>query len=144
MKQRVMILDADDDEESDAAGIQTASRRMRRRASTMESFPLLALSLALFVLFNLSGSGGSHPWYTSEAFSVQQMSGDIWHISGGDVFLSFSMFLLFIELLRSTRSGGESIINHACSALVFVADLILFLTRQGYGNSVFCIFMAMC
>jgi hypothetical protein len=109
----------------------------------MQSFPLLALSLILFAGFNLTAGDTARPWYRSEVITINQMSGDIWHISGGDVFLSFSMFLLFIEILRSTRSGGESIVNHAFSALVFVGALMLFLTRQGYGNSVFFIFMSM-
>jgi hypothetical protein len=108
----------------------------------MQSFPLLALSLALFAAFNLADNG-AHPWYRSEVVTIQQLSGDVWHINGGDVFLAFSMMLLFIEIIRSTRSGGESIVNHAFSALVFVAGLMLFLTRPGYGNSVFFIFLAM-
>lgn len=109
----------------------------------LQAFPLLALSLILFAGFNLTSDETARPWYHSEAFSIDMMSGDIWHVSGGDVFLLFSMILLFIEILRATRSGGESIINHAFSVIVFVGSLMLFLTRPGYGNSVFFIFMSM-
>jgi lysylphosphatidylglycerol synthetase-like protein (DUF2156 family) len=59
------------------------------------------------------------------------------------VFLLMSMVLLFVEVIRSTRSDGKSITNHALSVLVFVAALMLFISRPGYGNSAFCIFMSM-
>jgi hypothetical protein len=108
----------------------------------LQSFPLLALSLALYAGFNLT-TDDSHAWYHSEAFTFSMMSGDVWHVTGGDVFLLFSMILLFVEILRATRSGGESIINHAFSVIVFVGSLMLFLTRPGYGNSTFFIFMSM-
>lgn len=109
----------------------------------IQSFPLLALSLALFAGFNLTTDDAQRPWYHSDAFNISMMSGDVWHVTGGDVFLLFSMILLFVEILRATRSGGESIINHAFSVIVFVGSLMLFLTRPGYGNSTFFIFMSM-
>jgi hypothetical protein len=109
----------------------------------LQSFPLLAVSLLLFTGSSLLSSDVQHPWYYANAFSIQMMSGDVWKISSGDLFLVFSMGLLFVEILRSTRSGGESIINHAFSVLVFVCALFLFLTKPGFGNSTFFIFLAM-
>jgi hypothetical protein len=110
----------------------------------MQSFPLLALSVVLYAGVNIvMGGDPAQPWYDGEAFTVALMSGDVWHVSVGDVFLIASMVLLFIEVVRSTRSGGESLINHAFSVLVFVAALMLFLTRPGYGNSTFFILVAM-
>jgi len=109
----------------------------------LQSFPLLAVSLLLFTGPTLLSSGAERPWYQAEAFSIQMMSGDMWRISAGDLFLTLSMILLFVEILRATRSGGESIINHAFSVIVFVCSLMLFLTRPGYGNSTFFIYMSM-
>lgn len=115
--------------------------RGHRGVFTLQSFPLLALSLGLFTLSNLATTASSRIWYRAELFSIELISGDSWHISGGDAFLGFSMTLLFIELLRATKPGGESIVNHAFSAVVFIAALVLFLTQQGFGNSVFFSFM---
>ncbi|MEY4578883.1 MAG: hypothetical protein RL701_3586 [Pseudomonadota bacterium] len=109
----------------------------------MQSFPLLALALALFAGLNLVAGINTKPWYRSEAFNVNLMSGEVWHITSGDVFLGFSMLLLFVEIIRSTRSSSESILNHALACLVFVGALSLFLTHPGYGNSVFFLFMGM-
>ena len=71
------------------------------------------------------------------------VSGDVWVVSWGDLFLLVSMGLLFVELLRSTKTGSESIMNHALSVVVFVASLLLFIIVGGFGNSVFFLFMTM-
>lgn len=108
-----------------------------------QRFPLLAMSLALYAAANFTTGGDETAWYQSQAFAIHLMSGDTWHVTSGEVFLIFSMLLLFIEIVRSTRSGRESLLNHAFSVLVFVSSLVLFLTRPGYGNSTFAIFMSM-
>lgn len=113
-----------------------------RSRSMSGCFPLLAISLAVFAIFNVV-SDPAQPWYAREALNIQQMSGDVWHIRNGDVFLCFSMMMLFIEIVRSTRASGESILNHALSVIVFVAAIMLFFTRQGYGNSTFFLYTAM-
>jgi hypothetical protein len=109
----------------------------------LQMFPLLALSLAIYALLNLTTGSGRAPWHESETFSIRMLSGDVWQISGGHLFIAFSMLLLFIELLRATKSGGSSILNHAFSVVVFIAALLLFLLVRGYGNSTFFIFMSM-
>ena len=135
MKQRVLIVDG-------AEGAPMSSLlRGQRRVFTLQSLPLLALSLALYTLCNLATLATSRVWYKAELTSIELISGDSWHVSGGDAFLGFSMALLFIELLRATKPGGESIVNHALSAVVFIAALVLFLTQQGFGNSTFFSFM---
>ena len=109
----------------------------------LQTFPLLAVSLAVFFLISIATGGGAQPWYEVEALRINLMSGDIWHITGGHLFIIFSMIMLFIEILRATRSGGASLINHAFSVIVFVSALMLFITTRGYGNSTFFIFTSM-
>jgi len=137
MKQRVLLID----DGSGAAGGSSLLSGARGR-SMSGSFPLLAISLGIFALLNVI-SDPARPWYLRETLNIQQMSGDVWHVRGGDVFLSFCMILLFVEIIRATRTSGESIINHALSVLVFVAAILLFFTRPGYGNSTFFLFTAM-
>lgn len=137
MRQRVMLVD------DGIAAAGGASLFSGYRHRTMAGgFPLLAISLVAYALLNLISSTGN-PWYLRETMSIRQMSGDVWHIRGGDVFLSFSMLLLFVEIIRSTRASGESIMNHALSVIVFVAAVLLFVSRPGYGNSTFFMFMGM-
>ena len=109
-----------------------------------QMFPLLAVSLIVFAILTLTGvAGGAEPWYEMLFLPVPMVSGDIWEIKWGDVFLLTSMGLLFVELLRSTKTGSESIMNHALSVVVFVVSLLLFIIVQGFGNSVFFLFMSM-
>ena len=110
----------------------------------LQSFPLLALSLLIYAAFTfLSGSNPTTPWYDAESLNIQMKSGDIWHITMGHLFIGFSFVMLFIELLRATRSGRASIMNHGLSVLVFIGALMLFTTVRGYGNSLFFLFTAM-
>jgi hypothetical protein len=110
----------------------------------MLRFPLLAVSLGLYVGIHLTTRGTLLPWYEAQAFSIDMPSGDVWDISSGDVFLVFSIGMLLAENLRATRTGRESVVSHALSMMVFIIALLLFMTSSGYGNSPFFIFMAMC
>jgi hypothetical protein len=110
----------------------------------LQSFPLLTLSLIAYAMLNLTGTDPNGvSWHETEATRVQLMSGDAWQISFGHLFLACSLWLLFIELLRATRSDSSSLLNHALSVLVFVAALLLFLLVRGYGNSTFFMFTSM-
>jgi hypothetical protein len=106
-------------------------------------FPLLAFGLAFFSLVNFTNTDAARPWYNADVVRVPLMSGDLWHISGGHMFLLCSMALLFVELLRATGAGNAALVNHAFSVLVLVSALILFLTCRGYGNSIFFIYVSM-
>lgn len=117
-----------------AAGAEHHSHTFR------QSFPLLAIPMALFALLNVAARGA---WYTRELLRVDQMSGDVWLITRGDAFLGLSLCLLFVEIVRSTNTTASSILNHSLSALVFVSALVLFVLQPGYGNSTFCLFLGM-
>jgi hypothetical protein len=121
----------------------SARKVSKKRGEMLQMFPLLALSLVVYAGLGLASGDPVTPWYEREAFSVLLTSGDIWRIGGGHLFISFSMLMLFFELLRSTRGGRASILNHAFSVMVFIVTLLLFLMVRGYGNSVFFIFMSM-
>lgn len=107
-------------------------------------FPLLAISLIVYSVLTLTGVAGvNEPWYDMLFIPIPMVSGDIWALTWGDVFLLASMGLLFVELLRSTKTGSESIMNHALSVVVFVISLLLFIIVKGFGNSVFFLYMTM-
>ncbi|MEM8935838.1 MAG: hypothetical protein AAGC77_05475 [Pseudomonadota bacterium] len=118
-------------------------------------FPLLAVSLIIYAVVTMSGAIPSEvvyagteaeaiiQWYDLPFVELKMVSGDTWTISWGDLFLLISMGLLFVELLRSTKTGSESIMNHALSVLVFIVALLLFIIVDGFGNSVFFLFLSM-
>ena len=110
-----------------------------------QMFPLLAISLVVYTILAVTGAVGSPaaPWYEVTFVELPMVSGDIWNVSWGDLFLVMSMGLLFVELLRSTKTGSESIMNHALSVVVFVVALLLFIIVDGFGNSVFFLYLTM-
>jgi hypothetical protein len=108
-----------------------------------QTFPLLGVSLLIYALLSLTLQPGATPWYDTESLNVRMMSGDFWRITAGHLYIGFSMFLLFVELLRATRSSNASIMNHALSVLVFITAILLFITVKGYGNSIFFLYTAM-
>lgn len=110
--------------------------RHYRRTSWLSSVPLLAFVVIAYVAF---ASGGAD--FTLTRFTVPMPSGAVWNISLGDMMLAFSLFVLFFEVLKSTRTGGNSVVDHALSMMVFVACLILFLVWPPAGTSLFFLIM---
>ncbi len=56
-----------------------------------------------------------------------------------DAFILASIFFLYVETFKATRTSVISIIDHALSLLVFVFFLIEFLTISRLGNVTFLI-----
>lgn len=102
--------------------------------------PLLAVSL---ILYTVGRFAGGPDWTTEELVTFTMVSGDGWLITYGHAFVILSMGFLFIELLRATNTGTDSLVNHALSVLLFIAALLLFIIMPGYGNSIFFIFLSM-
>ena len=110
--------------------------RHYRRTNWLSSIPLLAFVIIAYVAFAAGGAD-----FTLTRFTVPMPSGAVWDISLGDMMLAFSLFVLFFEVLKSTRTGGNSVVDHALSMMVFVACLILFLVWPLAGTSLFFLIM---
>ena len=106
--------------------------RHYRRTNWLSSIPLLAFVIIAYVAFAAGGAD-----FTLTRFTVPMPSGAVWNISLGDMMLAFSLFVLFFEVLKSTRTGGNSVVDHALSMMVFVACLILFLIWDRAATSTF-------
>ncbi|MGA8690846.1 MAG: hypothetical protein WB662_13320 [Methyloceanibacter sp.] len=106
--------------------------RRYRRTSWVASVPLLAFVLMAYVAF-----ASARADFTLNRFSVTMPSGGAWQITLSDMMLAFSLFVLFFEILKSTRTGGNSVVDHALSMIVFVICLILFLIWPPAATSLF-------
>jgi hypothetical protein len=76
-------------------------------------------------------------------FGIPLPSGGTWRITLGDILLAIGLGLLFFEILKATRTGGATVIDHALSMMVFVACLILFLIWNRAATSTFFLLMLM-
>lgn len=103
-------------------------------------FPLLLLVLVAYniILFVTDAS------LAQNLYTFSMMSGAIWSFTISDALLLGGLMLLFMELMRATRIGASSILNHAFSMVVFIACLVEFLLVPQAANSTFFMIMALC
>jgi len=111
-------------------------------------FPLFALILIAFnvVVFGgdvFFGAEAGQDIFNSTVASFQLMSSDVWKITLGDTFVIVSLLILFLEIVKATRTNQVAIMNHALSMLVFIVALVEFIVIEGFGNSTFFLIMAM-
>ena len=103
-------------------------------------FSRIPLLILPFIIFNLGLAGlfgqGVDIWQ-GEVFSLSMLSGGVWTMTLGDLLILFALILLFVEVLKSTRTSNASIADHMLSTFVFVAYLVEFLLVRGAAHSVF-------
>jgi hypothetical protein len=78
-----------------------------------------------------------HAFLDREITGITLISTDRWSFRVGDAFLIVSLVLLFVEVVKATRTTTKELINHGLSMLTFVIALILFITVKGFATSTF-------
>ena len=108
----------------------------------LTNFPLMAIALIVYngIVFGL---GGDALTWQSELFSLNMVSGALWNFSLGDLMITIGLFLLFVEILKATRVGKLSIIDHLLSTVVLIIFLVEFLLVSAASTSVFFALMLM-
>jgi len=74
-------------------------------------------------------------------FLMKLVSGATWGMTLGEILISSALFLLFIEIFKSTRPTQSTIIDHILSTFVFMLYLVLFVAWDRAGTGVFFILM---
>jgi hypothetical protein len=106
------------------------------------SIPLLIISFVLYNVIAVFGGAGGAP-LDSEMFSMNMMSGGRFVLTAGDLLIVVSLALLFVEIIKSTRSSSASVVDHLLSTGVFILFLVEFLLVPAAATSVFFILMLM-
>ena len=96
-------------------------------------FPFLALAL---IAYNVIAFFTAYSWNMA-VFELGMLSGAVWRMDLGDMVLLAALLLLFIELIKATRTDASSLWDHALSTLVFIIFLIEFLIVPQAGTSIF-------
>jgi hypothetical protein len=104
-------------------------------------FPLLLIPFAVYnmIAFLTPGVG-----WTSPVTTVHMMSGQDWVLTWEDMLLAFAILLLAVEIIKSTRMGMRSIIDHILAMALFIAMLVEFLLVQKAGTSTFFLLTMIC
>jgi hypothetical protein len=87
-------------------------------------FPLLLVSFAIYNIIAFLMPGVS---WTGTLTTVHLVSGGDWTMSAGDMLIALSILLLFGEMMKSTRIGMRSVVDHGLSLLLFLAMIVEFL-----------------
>jgi hypothetical protein len=105
----------------------------------LSGIPLLIVP---FILYNIGLAGffgdgpEGDPWAT-EIFSFRMMSGGEFSMTLGISLIVLALLLLFVEIVKSTRTSSASVVDHLLSTFVFVAFLVEFLLVEGAAHPVF-------
>jgi hypothetical protein len=70
-------------------------------------------------------------------FSMNMISGATWSLTVGDLMVLITLTLLFVELIKATRTGGSSIVDHGLSMVLFMVCIIEFLVVRQAATSEF-------
>ena len=104
-------------------------------------FPLLIIPFAIYNMIVYLTPG----WNLKETlFSVRMLSGADMGFSLSDLLLMFAVLLLFVEVLKATRIGMRSIIDHMLSLLLFIVMMAEFLMSTKAATSTFLLLTVMC
>jgi len=107
----------------------------------LAAIPLMIVPLIAYNMVLVGLIGGGIAGLGTTVTSLSMMSGATWTMSLGDLLIVVALVLLFIEVLKATRTGPWSVIDHMFSMLVFVAFLVEFLLVRDAATQVFFILM---
>jgi hypothetical protein len=106
------------------------------------SIPWLIIAIILYNMIAFSsswpatGTPGTNV-FNDPLVSFDLISGSTWALTVGDLVTIVALVLLFVELIKATRTGGSSIVDHAFSMILFMICLIEFLVVRQAATSEF-------
>ena len=105
----------------------------------MLGFPLLLLPFAIYNIIAFLMPGVA---WTGTVSTVHMMSGGDWAMSVGDFLLALAILLLFGEIMKSTRIGIRTVVDHALSLVLFLGMLVEFLLVKQAATATFFLLLA--
>lgn len=95
--------------------------------------PLLVFVVGLYNVLALL----TNTVMTTPVFSLAMPSGDSFDLNTAELLLVLGLLLLYLELLKATRSGSASVVDHVLSMALFVVALLEFILLPGFGTAAF-------
>jgi hypothetical protein len=97
-------------------------------------FPLLLIPFAIYNIVTFLMPGVS---WTGTLTTVHMVSGGDWTMSAGDMLITIAILMLFGEMMKSTRIGIRTVVDHGLSLLLFLGMLIEFLLVRQVATATF-------
>jgi hypothetical protein len=105
--------------------------------------PLLLIPFLLYNIVAFALFGGKPEGWGGEALGFVMVSGERWVLTWADLMIVLGLACLFVEVLKSTQTGRNSVIEHMLSTVLLVAFLIEFILVGAAASSLFFILMVM-
>jgi hypothetical protein len=106
----------------------------------LAAIPLLILPFALYNLAMIGMFGGT-AGLNAEMLSLSMLSGATWTMRFSDLLIVVALMLLFVELLKATRTSSRALMDHLLSMVLFIAFLVEFLLLAPAATQLFFILM---
>jgi hypothetical protein len=113
------------------------------RPSPLTMIPAMIVPLVIYNLVEFIVFGGNPAGWSNAVLSIFMVSGVPWILTLGDLMMVFGLLCLFIEIIKSTRIGRTSILEHSFSTVIFILYLVEFILVGGSASSTFFLLMAM-
>ena len=91
---------------------------------SMLGFPLMLVPFAIYNIIAFLMPGVT---WTGVITTLHMASGADWTMSAGDMLVALAILLLCGEVLKSTRIGIRTVVDHALSLLLFLGMLVEFI-----------------
>lgn len=112
-----------------------------RERNMLTNVPLMIVPFIVFNVMIFFGGTVDGDIWQNIILSLDMVSGSTWEMTMGDLMITFGLLLLFFEIMKATRIGPTSIIDHLFSTFVFIAFLVEFLLVKEAAHAVFFILM---
>jgi hypothetical protein len=100
----------------------------------MLGFPLLLVPFAIYNIIAFLMPGVT---WTGVVSTVHMVSGADWTMSVDDILIALAILLLCGEVLKSTRIGIRTVVDHALSLILFLGMLVEFLLVKQAATATF-------
>jgi hypothetical protein len=97
-------------------------------------FPLLLIPFAIYNIIAFLMPGVT---WTGVVATVHMVSGADWTMSAGDILIALAIVLLCGEVMKSTRIGVRTVVDHALSLILFLGMLVEFILVKQAATATF-------
>ena len=107
----------------------------------LSAIPLMIVPFIIYNAIMIGIAGTGIEGLPVPLLELQMMSGALWSMSLGDLLIVIGLVMMFFEILKATRTGSWSVIDHLLSTFLFVAFIVEFLLVEKAATDVFFILM---
>ena len=100
----------------------------------MLGFPMLLIPFAIYNIIAFLMPGVT---WTGIFSTVHMVSGADWTMSAGDMLVTLAVVLLCGKMIKSTRVGLHTVVDHALSLILFLGMLIEFILVKQAATATF-------